>query len=111
MDMEKITTPEESRLEILQQTISNSPEAIESEFARTQNSWMACLGSRIFIIETYSVSSKLEEEVGKEKVAEILNKLEILKEKHYKFKFQYPEKDSAIPDEVKRELLEDLNVL
>lgn len=108
--MEKESEPK-TRLEDLQEAIANSPAAIESEFNRTANSWLACFGSRVFIVETYLSSQKTEELLPPEKYQEALSRLEQLKQRLYELKQQYPEKETTPPNEIKEELLEALDIL
>ena len=100
-----------NRLEELQEAITNSAPAIESEFNRTANDWLSCFGSRVFVIETYLSSKKVEELLTPEKYREVLSKLETLKNRLHALKEQYPNKETVPPEDIKQELLDSLDVL
>ncbi|MDD5043455.1 MAG: hypothetical protein PHD51_02165 [Patescibacteria group bacterium] len=100
-----------SRVDEAKDMISGSPEKIEKEFQETANSWLACFGSRVFVIETYLSGKKAEDELGSEKYNAVMEKLETLKQKLYALKRQYPDKSTTPPDKIKQELLEMLDVL
>ena len=99
------------RLTELQAAISNSPEAIQAEFSRTANDWLSCFGSRVFLIETYLSSKKLEILLPVEQYQGILAKLERLKDRLSELKKQYPDKNTIPSDEIKQELLAALEIL
>ncbi|MFA5358224.1 MAG: hypothetical protein WC310_00165 [Patescibacteria group bacterium] len=98
-------------LQEAQDAIMNSSTKIEEEFARTSNSWMACFGTRVFIIETYLSSKEVKNEVGIAKYTAIIKRLEDLKQRLYELKEQYPSQDTVPPNNIKQELLEMLDVL
>ena len=100
-----------TRIEEVKDAILGSLEQIEKEFQGTANSWLACFGSRVFVIEIYLYGKKAESELGAERYNAVQEKLEILKQKLYDLKQQYPDKSTTPPDEVKEELLEMLDVL
>jgi len=102
---------EKTRLEELQETISNAASRVEAEFARTQNSWLECFGSSVFVVETYLSSPKLEVLLSPEQHKMALQRIEELKAKLHELKQQYPEKNDVPPDETKKELLLELNIL
>ena len=102
---------EKNRLEILQEVISGSPRGIEEEFAKTVNDWLSCYGSRIFAVEAYLSSPKLEALIPPGQYQTVLARLEQLKDKLANFKQQYPEKNTIPPDSIKQELLDDLSNL
>jgi len=100
-----------TRFAELQETIANSAFAIESEFDKTANDWLSCFGSRVFVIETYLSSKKVEELLLPEKHQKALSKLEALKEQLRTLKKRYPSKDTIPPEDIKQDLLNDLDVL
>lgn len=100
----------QTRIDEVKEVIANSPTRIEEEFQRTANSWMECVGTRVFVIETYFASKKAEEELGSEKYASIINKIEALKNKLLELKQLYPDK-TVPPDEVKQEIIQMLDVV
>jgi hypothetical protein len=106
----KIKMPE-SRLEEAAKIISDSPGAIEKEFARTANDWLSCVGSRIFQLECLFSSEKAKMEVGVDTFNEINKKLENVKSKLFVLKEQYPNKDFEPSEAVKKEILSMLNIL
>jgi quinol monooxygenase YgiN len=101
---------EKTRLEELQEKIASAPGRIESEFARTGNSWLACFGSSVFVIETYLSSPKLERLLSPEQYQRAAQKLEELKDQLYRLKQQYPDRATMPPDDVKNELLRKLDI-
>lgn len=107
LDQQKTKT----RREEVADAILRSPEEIEEEFQRTANSWLACFGSRVFIVETLLFGQKVENELGEEQYREVQKKLEALKQKLYSLKEKYPEKSTVPPDTTKQELLNMLDVL
>lgn len=102
---------EKSRLELLRETIAGAARRIEEEFSRTENSWPACFGSSVFVVETYLFSPKVEASLSPEQYQLALKRLEDLKERLYELKQQYPEKETMPPEDVKKELLFELDVL
>jgi hypothetical protein len=103
--------PNKTRVEEVRDVILRSPAQIEEEFQRTANSWLACFRSSVFVIETYLFGKKAEDELGTKKFNTIQKKLEILKQRIYDLEQQYPDKNTTPPDEIKRELLDMLNIL
>lgn len=91
--------------------IVKSPEQIENEFLRTANSWLACFGTRVFVIETYLDGKQAATELGSERYHVVQERIEALKEKLHDLREQYPEKDPSPPDAIKQELLAMLDVL
>jgi hypothetical protein len=100
-----------NELEELQEFIAHSAVAVETEFNRTANSWLACFGSRIFVIETIIHGQVFKKLLPAEKCTEARFRLEKLKEKLLKLKEQYPDKETILPDVVKKELLKELDIL
>lgn len=98
-------------LELLRDTIATAPERTEAEFARTQNSWMACFSSSVFVVETYLGISTMKAFLTPEQLKRADGKLESLKQEVWNLKQQYPEKNTTPPGETKNDLLEKLNVL
>jgi hypothetical protein len=98
-----------SRVEEAQGVIQRAAQRIEDEFARSKNSWLECFGSSIFALETYLDSDKVKLEVGEVVFAKIMQKLNELKERHHELKQAY--KETVPPDDIKKELLNKLNVL
>ncbi|GEM_PF-1879020 len=114
MSIEKeqnLNNPEKTRLEELQETVKGAANRIEAEFARTENSWLACFGSSVFVIETYLSSPKLEALLSPEQYKIALQRMEELKERLYELKQQYPAKDTIPPDNIRTELLRKLDIL
>lgn len=101
----------ETRIAAARRTIAESPNAIESECRRTKNSWPECFGSRVFPIETYLDNDKVRAELGDEKYAAVMAKIEELKTKLDDLKSRYPDKETPPPEEVKKQFLQLLNVL
>ena len=101
----------ENRLEELQGVIKNARQGIEAEFARSPNNWLSCFGSKVFVVETHLNSPKLQELVSSEKFQAAVIKLEQLKEKLFELQQQYPDRETMPPDEIKEELLSELDVL
>ncbi len=100
-----------SRVEEARGVIQRAAQRIEDEFARSRNSWLECFGSSIFALENYLDSDKVKLEVGEVVFAEIMQKLNNLKERHYELKQAYPDKENVPPNDIKKELLVKLNVL
>ena len=64
---ERLDPKPKTRLEQLQEVIQNAPQGIEAEFERTPNDWLSCFGSKIFVIETFLQSPKVQELIGEHK--------------------------------------------
>jgi RNA binding exosome subunit len=110
--MEKFSEqPTLTRYEEIKTAIARSAEEIEEEFSRTANSWLACFGNRISIIETYLDNQKVAAEIGEEKYLQANARLEDLKQRLFDLKEQYPDKDTIPPTIIKQELLTKLNIL
>jgi hypothetical protein len=99
-----------NRLEELQELIARAAPLIEAEFSRTANSWLNCFGSKVFQVETYLSSPKVEELLSQEAYQRALSNAEALKERLHELKEQYPDKATVPPDEIKQELLQALDV-
>jgi len=100
-----------TRIQEARDAILKSSERIDDEFKRTENSWLACFGSSVFVIETHLFGKKAEDELGIEKYNLVQNRLEALKQKLYDLKQQYPDKNADPSNEIKKNLLEMLDVL
>ncbi len=100
-----------NRLEELIEAIRNAPESIEEEFARTANPWLSCFGSSVFVVELYLSSPKVEALLSPEQYEQAEKRIEELKERLYELKKQYPAKENLPPEEVRRELMTELDVL
>jgi len=98
-------------LQYAKEAIATAGETIEAEFNRSANTWLECVGSKIFVIETYLDSDKVKAALGEPKYEEIMSRLERLKERHYELKQIYPDKETVPPVEIKKELLEMIDVL
>lgn len=109
--MENFESQEKNRLDELKESIRNAPERIEAEFQRTQNTWLECFGGSIFVVETYLASPKLQTLLSPEQHQKALDKIEELKNRHFELKAQYPDKDTIPPEEIKKELLDKLDVI
>jgi len=65
----------------------------------------------VFPIETYLNSDKVKAELGEEKYAIVIARLAELKERLHELKQQYPDKSSPPPEEVKKQMIDMLDVL
>lgn len=92
-------------------TIDNAEVRIEDEFNRTANSWPACFVSTLFALETYLSPISRRNLIAEEKIAEMERRLEELKTNVAVLNNEYPEKETPPSDEIKKELLEKLNLL
>lgn len=101
---------QEDRIECLQRVIEESPEKIEGEF-RTSNTWIACVGTRVFVIETWLNLVANKQLLPEEVIFRAREKLEKLKLRIYEFRNIYDTKDKIVPDDIKQELLRSLRVL
>lgn len=102
---------EKNRLEQLREAIKNAPQSIEEEFSRTANPWLSCFGSSIFVVETYLSSPKIKELLSLEKYEQADKRIEGLKERVYGLKELYPDKQTIVPEDIKQELLDRLDIL
>ncbi len=100
-----------SVLEELKLTISESPENIEREFAKAVNNWPACVGTRLSIMETYLTMSEEDGLVSAEEGQKAHAKIEAIKYKLLDLQKQYPEYTDEVPQEIKEEILSQLNIL
>lgn len=80
---------------------AESAQAIEREFNRTQNSWLACYGTRIFVIETrlYPPTDTITQRLEDAKI-----RLQYLHA-------QYPEESDIPPVDIQTDMLSRLDVL
>lgn len=90
--------------------IEESPTKIEKEFSSTENSWFACVGTRVFLMETLLHSIISRSELPPEKISDALKNLESLKIQLHKWKKEYPAKDSEIPEETKNKAIDMLKI-
>jgi hypothetical protein len=100
-----------TRIELVRDVISGAKDSIEREFSRTANSWFSCAGSVVFQLECYISSPKAKIECGDEAHDKIMARLELLKQRLTELKGQYPEKDPVPPEEIKEEILSQINIL
>ena len=105
------SSKEENRLEQLQGVIRNASQSIEEEFSRTANSWLSCFGSSVFQVETYLASSKVVALLPPDKYGLAEKRMEELKEKLHRLKEQYPDKETVPPENIKQELISELDIL
>ncbi|HVU75616.1 MAG TPA: hypothetical protein VHD38_02180 [Candidatus Paceibacterota bacterium] len=105
------SAPRPSRLDELRESIVDAPARIEREFERTGNSWLACFGSSVFIIETQLASPRLQAVLPAEQYARATERLENIKIKLSALKEQYPTQEALPPEEIKAELLRELDIL
>ena len=83
--------------------IAQAPATIAAEFEGTDNSWLACFGSSVFLLETTLALRDSPSSTSQQR-------LEDLKIRLQKLKSQYPEHSSAPPDEIRAALLTRLDV-
>lgn len=102
---------EKNKLEELEEIIINAPKEIEEEFAGTKNSWLACFINPVDAIETYLSSSRVAVLLSSEQYQRASERLEDLEREVYNLKEQYPERKTIPPDEIKKELLDELDIL
>lgn len=88
------------------QLIEWSPEAIELELSRTASNWLACVGTRVFVIESYLPEHDI---TSTDRLYRA--RMEDLKIRLHRLLLQYPLPGSLIGDELKEDLLARLNVL
>lgn len=100
-----------SPVEKLKELAATAREAIEAEFARTKNSWLACFGSRLFVIETWLDLRSTREMIPAEQYSAAQQKLEELKTRLFDLKERFPEKENVPPEEIKHELITALDIL
>lgn len=96
---------------MLQSAIAGAPAGIEAEFARTANTWPSCVGSRVFVIDTYLSIKSVEDALGPVAYQAVMKRMDRLQERLAEVKAQYPTKVDQPPEEVKHELLTLLDVL
>lgn len=99
---------ENELLQEFQEIINNSPQRIEQDFNRTDNSWLACFGSCLNQIETYLNIKSIKQLFSQEKyntMTKIIEELKIQREELIKL---YPDKTTTPPKEIKQELLDKL---
>lgn len=92
---------EKNKLEELKEAIANAPKAIEDEFSRTANSWLACFGSSVSVIETYLDNSEVKALFSSEKYTLATEKMEDLKRRLVELEEQYPGKNAILPENIK----------
>lgn len=92
--------------ERLKQLIKESPEKIESELKRSSNDWLACFGTRIFIIEIHLGLKEVNETISLEELEKFKMRLEELKQA----KFEFRQNNKEPSEEEKQELLSQLDL-
>lgn len=97
-----------SALVQIHKVIDGASKAIPDEFKKTDNSWMACFGSRVFQLEMWLSMARGEITVQDYDLYQ--SRLDELKTDLEKLKQKFPEKNT-IPDlELQEELLKRLNI-
>lgn len=93
----------------MRELIQDAPERIESEYEKTENNWLSCLGSCVFQVETNLGTIHRRGLITDLVYEEARNKLEHLKERL--IKLQHENDDSWVPQaELKKALLDQLNI-
>ena len=103
---------QETRLSELNDLIGGMRAGIEREYAKGGNSWAACVGSRVFQLETVLHGTwSGDTSVPEDKLALAKERIEAFKYKLADLKRDYPERDSVPPQDVQEEIIRELNVL
>lgn len=108
---EKLDSAEEKpTLEYLRDYIKRASKRTEREFTTTQNTWMGCFLTNIFVIETqmYTDSDELQKALG-EKYQTVKDRLKSIKQRSLELREQYPSREVSPSDDIKRELWNELN--
>lgn len=105
------STPQKSRLQELSELIADAAVRVEREFARTENSWLACFGNSVFLIETHLSSQHLRTLISAEEYQRARERLELLKTEVNSLKERFPSRDTTPPEDLKHALLTALDVL
>ena len=92
-------------IEELQKIIEDSPKAIENELSRGCNPWLACFGTRTFVLNGVIRILKFENKISLQDFKKFSTKLLLLENKAYESREKYGWNP---PDEFKQELLKDL---
>ncbi|MCR4280217.1 MAG: hypothetical protein NUV82_02190 [Candidatus Komeilibacteria bacterium] len=98
--------------EEIEELIKVAPSEIEREFTTTDNSWMECYESVLFLLEVYfKVGKRAKLELGEEKYEMILDRLTNLRNRFSKLKADYPIRSKIPPVTVREGLIGDLDLL
>lgn len=99
-------------LETLQKEIAKSASAIEAQLARTNNdSWLSCFASRLIVLMFLLEKAETKNLLGESKYNEAMLKLNRLERKHNNLINGKYRGVADIPEEEKRELLGELDIL
>jgi|SRR3989344_8298456 len=100
-----------NHLELIQEQIENAGSLIEAEFARSGNTWIECLVTRVATIELRLSLSERSVLPSGERLTKARAKLEWLKSRIPELRKEYPAKESILSDNVKQELISALDIL
>ena len=97
-------------LEELKDAIRKAPKGIEAEFLRSPNSWPACFAGHLDVIDVYISLSNKKGLITLEEYKSLNSRVEELKKEIYLLKEQYPEKNTILPENIKKDLLKKLDI-
>lgn len=90
-------------IEEIREGILRVPELIEAEYQRSMNPWYACVSTRTAALG-FMVMAK-RKELGEEKSASILEKIDAISQRVKTLKKNYPKRETDPSDEEKQEIL------
>jgi len=93
-------------------TINQAEDLIAGELERTNNSWFACLGSRVSTVETLLDTAALDGQISSTERNSLQKRLDLLKVdlKKARTDFSTDFSEAEPPSEVKEKLLKELNI-
>lgn len=101
---------EETIVEEIRRIIVESPQKIEAEKERSGNHWLACLNTRLSMLNFALSIGQERGEINSEQYQAADQKFDALVEKVHNLQQQYGIKED-IPDELKNELLSELGAI
>ncbi|TAL49563.1 hypothetical protein EPN83_00250 [Patescibacteria group bacterium] len=101
----------ESNIEIIRRVIAESPQEVEREYKNTPNTWLACVITRLQAIVAHLEFAEEEGEISAEEAQKYRARRKSLTDYIRELKGTYVRKEDEVPEEIKREILQRLDIL
>jgi hypothetical protein len=105
-----VETENDDLLKKFRALIRNSARAIEAQFRESHHSWLACYENQLFVLKTYAGVLHNRGYINDEQFEFASIKLATASKKRNELNKSYTGK-IQVPDEIKVDLLEQLNIL
>lgn len=107
------SSPQEAPLEYLREFIQSAPARVETEYDKpTTNSWVACFITLLQVVKGQMLMHRdeLQRILSREVYQSAMEKFKTLEKRVVKLQEQYPKRKIDPPEEVKRELFNQVDI-